>query len=252
MARPRLPDPAGLRRDDLTFLSRELPGDLVAEAEAGGGFWFGSSYYHTEQQVIENAREHHVKSLRLGFSDVDFLQEVTGLQHLWLYSDGWTNVASLASLSGLRALLLGVKSLRGEFDPFTLEDLRWFKAGLGGKGGAMLRPAIERGHPRLTFLSIRETNARTVAELVAGFPALQEVRIYYADRLRALGDLSPVAGSLKKMTLHMTNIGSLEGVGALHHLEELVIFAGPLSDLSPLKQLPALQHTDLTLAALRG
>ena len=250
MVRPRLPDPVGLRRDDVDFLQRELPEGLVAEAEASGGFWFGGSYYHSEQQIVENAREHRVRSLRLGFSDVAFLRDVPDLQHLWLESDGGVDVTSVAALTGLRALLLDARSVRGELDPFALEDLRWFRAGLGGKGGAMLLPAIERGHPRLGFLSVRETKARTVAELVSGFPALEEVRIHYADRLRSLGDLSAVAGSLKRMTLHMTQIGSLDGIEVLDHLEELVVHAGPLADLSPLGGLPALTRTDLTLAAL--
>lgn len=242
----------GLRRDDLSFLRRELPEALVVEAEANGGFWFGGSSYHTEQQIIEGAHEHDVRSLRLVFRDVTFLTEVPNLQHLWLQSDSWVNVASFPALPGLRALLLDVKSLRGEFDPFNFEELRWFKAGLGGKGGAMLLPVIERGHPCLTFLSVRETKARTLAEIVSGFPALQEVRIAYADRLRSLGDLRPVADTLKSLTLHMTKIESLEGIEVLTHLEDLVIFGGPLSDLSPLEGLPGLNHTDLTLAALQG
>ncbi len=252
MARPRLPDPVGLRRDDVTLLRRELPEDLVVEAEAGGGFWFGGSYYHSEQQVIEGAREHRVTSLRLGFGDVGFLREVPDLRHLWLESDGGVDVSSVGSLTGLRALILDSRSVRGELDPFVLEDLRWFRTGLGGKGGAMLVPALERGHPRLGFLSVRETKARTVAELVSGFPALEEVRIHYADRLRSLGDLSPVAGSLKRMTLHMTQLRSLAGIEVLEHLEALVIYAGPLSDLSPLDDLPGLTRRDLTLAALQG
>jgi len=115
----------------------------------------------------------------------------------------------------------------------------------------MLLPALERGHPGLWFLSVRETKARTVAELVSGLPALEEVRIHYADRLRSLGDLTPVAGSLKRMTLHMTKLGSLDGIEVLQHLEELTVFAGPLADLTPLDSLPALVRRDLTLAALR-
>jgi hypothetical protein len=252
VVRPRLPDPTGLRRDDPAFLGRELPDDLEAEAGAGGGFWFGGSYYHSEAQVLDGAREHGVRSLRLGFSDVAFLRDLPGLQHLWLHSDGWTDVTPVADLTGLRALLLDVRSVRGELDPFALEDLRWFKAGLGGKGGAMLRPALDRGHPRLRFLGVRETTARTVAELVAGFPALEEVRVHYADRLRSLGDLAPVAATLRRMTLDMTQLRSLEGIEVLEHLEELVIRAGPLTDLTPLERLPALTSTDLTLAALRG
>jgi hypothetical protein len=249
--RPRLPDPVGLRRDDPELLRRELPADLMEEVEAGGGFWFGGSYYHSEQQVIEGVAEHGVRSLRLGFSDVAFLRDVSDLRHLWLESDGIVDAGSIGDLPGLRALLLDVRGLRGVLDPFALEDLRWFRAGLGGKGGAMLLPAIERGHPRLTYLSVRETKARTVGELVAGFPALEELRISYADRLRSLGDLAPVAGSLKRLSLHMTQLRSLGGIEVLERLEELTVYAGPLADVSALEALPALRRTDLTLAALR-
>ncbi|GAA1477752.1 hypothetical protein GCM10009623_21980 [Nocardioides aestuarii] len=251
MPRPRLPDPVGLRRDELDRLRRDLPADLVEEAEAGGGFWCAGSYYHSEQQVIDGATEHGVRSLRLGFSDVTFLRDVPDLRHLWLESDGVVDAASIGDHPGLRALILDVRGLRGEVDPFAFEDLRWFRAGLGGKGGAMLMPAIERGHPRLASLSVRETKARTVAELVAGFPALEELRISYADRLRSLGDLTPVAGSLKRLSLHMTQLRSLEGVEVLDRLEEIRIYAGPLADVSLLDALPALRRTDLTLAALR-
>lgn len=242
----------GLRRDAPDRLRRDLPADLVEEVEAGGGFWFGGSYYHSEQQVIEGAAEHGVRSLRLGFGDVAFLRDVPDLRHLWLESDGVVDAGTIRSLTGLRALLLDVRGLRGEVDPFAFEDLRWFRTGLGGKGGATLMPAIERGHPRLTYLSVRETKARTVAELAAGFPALEELRISYADRLRWLGDLTPVAGSLKRLSLHMTQLRSLEGIDVLDRLEEIEIFAGPLADVSPLEALPALRRTDLTLAALQG
>ena len=242
----------GLRRDAPDRLRRTLPADLVEEVEAGGGFWFGGSYYHSEQQVVEGAAEHGVRSLRLGFGDVAFLRDVADLRHLWLESDGVVDASTIRSLTGLRALLLDVRGLRGEVDPFAFEDLRWFRAGLGGKGGAMLMPAIERGHPRLTYLNVRETKARTVAELAAGFPALEELRISYADRLRSLGDLTPVAGSLKRLSLHMNQLRSLDGIEVLDRLEEIEIFAGPLADVSPLEALPALRRTDLTLAALRG
>lgn len=151
------------------------------------------------------------------------------------------------SLTGLRSLLLQTSALRGRLDPLNFPDLRWLRLSLGGKGGAAVLPHIQAGHPALEHLEVKETKARVLAELITGFPRLRFVRVHFADHLRSLGDLSPLADTLTGLHLSFTGIRSLEGIEVLTRLEEVTLIGGRVTDLTPLEALPALRRTDIQL-----
>ena len=245
MNRPGTVD--GLRRDDPSYVSRNLPPTLATEVEAEGGLWWASDHYLEADQVVEEVHRLGVTALRLDFRDLSLLKELPQIRHLYVCSDGRPLLDPVASLTGLRSLLLLTSALRGDLDPLAFPDLRWLRLSLGGKGGAAVLPSIQRGHPGLEHLEVKETKVRTVAELVAGFPRLRHVRVSWADHLRALGDLTPVASTLTGLSLVLTGIRSLDGIEALTHLEELTVVGGRVSDLSPVEALPALRRTDLQL-----
>ncbi len=55
--------------------------------------------------------------------------------------------------------------MRSSLDPLAFPELRWLRAGLGGKLGPATAAAIERGHPGLEWLDLTETRLRTVTDL---------------------------------------------------------------------------------------
>jgi hypothetical protein len=110
-------------------------------------------------------------------------------------------------------------------------------------------PSILRGHAQLQHLRVRETRARTVAELAAGFPRLVSFTAGYADHLRELGDLGPVAGSLRELHLTMVpGFRSIRGIEQLAGLESLTLRASTVGDLELLDELPNLRHADVVTA----
>lgn len=232
------------RPDD--HLEREFHPTLVAELRGCGGLWVASDAYTNASEVVAQARERRVAALELDFRDLSLLAELPDLLHLEVSSDGRPVLDPVAGLARLRSLTLRPSALRGELDPLGFADLRWLTVPLGGKGGAAVLPSILRGHPRLQHLRVRETKARTVAELVAGFPVLESFAMSYADHVRTLGDLSPVAGTLRELDLWMVpGFRSLEGIEVLTRLERLRLHAGNVTDLRPLDALPRLRHVDV-------
>jgi hypothetical protein len=253
MPRPRLTGPGfpdGLRRDDARFMALNVPATLATEIQAEGGLWWASDYYVEADRVVADVQRLEVTALRLDFRDLSLLHEMPQIRHLFIDSDGRPVLDSVTSLSRLRSLLLYCSALRGELDPLSFPDLRWLRLSLGGKGGAAVLPSIQRGHPLLEHLAVTETKARTVAELVAGFPRLCHVRVHYADHLRGLGDLAPVSDTLTGLELDMTGIRSLDGIEVLTKLEELTLIGGKVTDLSPLDALPRLQRRRIRLAGV--
>lgn len=242
---PRLP----LRQRPDDYLEREFHPTLVAELKACGGLWVAGDAYTRASEVVVQARDHRVAALELDFRDLSLLAELPDLLHLEVSSDGRPVLDPVAGLARLRSLTLRPSALRGELDPLAFADLRWLTVPLGGKGGAAVLPSILRGHPGLQHLQVRETKATTVAELVAGFPKLESFAMSYADHVRTLGDLSPVAGTLRELDLWMVPaFGSLEGIEVLTGLERLRLHAAKVTDLAPLDALPRLRHVDVRTA----
>jgi Leucine-rich repeat (LRR) protein len=239
--------PDGLRRDDPAYVARNLPATLAAAVEAEGGLWWASDYYLTASQVVEEVHRRGVAALRLDFRDLSLLEELPQVRHLYLSSDGRPVLDPVASLTGLRSLLVNTSALRGDLDPLAFPDLRWLRLSLGGKGGAAVLPAIQRGHPALAHLEVKETKSRTLAELIAGFPRLRHVGVSWADRLRTLGDLAPVRETLTGLSLYFTQLSSLDGIEVLQQLEEFRLVGGRVTDLAPLAGLSTLRTTDVQL-----
>lgn len=169
------------------------------------------------------------------------------IRYLHVRTDGRPQLDAVAALGSLRALIIETSGLRGELDPLGFPDLRWLRIGLGGKGGAAVLPAIERGHARLEWLALREVKARVATDLCAGFPKLRVLRIGYADYLRGLGGLAAVTPNLEKLALYLTQIRSLDGLAGLHWLETLELFGGRVRDLAPLRALSRLRYARLEL-----
>jgi hypothetical protein len=240
-----------LRQQPDDYLEREFHPTLAAELRATGGLWYAGDACTCASDVLIQARERRVRALLLDFRDLSLLTELPELLHLELSSDGRPALDPVAGLRQLRSLTLRPSSPRGDLDPLAFHDLRWLTVPLGGKGGAAVLPSVQRGHPRLEHLRVRETKARTVADLVSGFPSLKSFAISHADQLRTLGDLSPVAGALRELDLWMVpGFRSLEGIEVLTRLERLRLHASKLIDLSPLDALPRLRHVDVRTRAV--
>ena len=124
-------------------------------------------------------------------------------------------------------------------------QLRWLYASLGGKGGEALRQSLSRGHSRLEHLSLTEVRARSLGELIGGFPRLRHLRVHFADHLRTIGDLRPVAGTLRGLDLDFTGIRSLEGIEVLRRLETFRLYGGKATDVQPLATLRSLRYAEL-------
>jgi hypothetical protein len=239
-----------LQRDSDAFLERELHPALVEEVESCGGLWWAADAYTSAEEVVSKAQRLSLRALRLDFRDLSFLDELPDLVHLVIYSDGRPALDPIAGLRHLRALILEPSALRGELDPLgALPELRWLTVPLGGRGGAAVLPSILRGHAQLEHLKVRETKARSVAELAAGFPQLVSFTASYADHLRELGDLGAVAATLRELHLRMVpGFRSIKGIEQLAGLERLTLHASGVGDLELLDELPNLRHADVVTA----
>jgi len=238
-----------LERVDLTT-ERGLPPTLLDAIEAAGGLWYAGDNYTDAAAVVARAREVKAVALRLDFRDLSFLEELPSLRYLHLRSDGRPPLDPVAGLTSLRALILDVSAIRGEIDLAGFPHLRWFRGSLGGKGGEALRESLSRGHPRLEHLSLTSGRVRTLEELVAGFPRLRHLRVHFADHLRAPGDVTPAARTLRGLDLDL-NVGlrSLDGIEELRRLEMLRLHGGKVTDLRPLAAIRSLRYAELATGA---
>ena len=174
--------------------------------------------------------------------------DLPAIRYLHLRSDGSPPLDPVAALPGLRALIIETRAQRGTIDLTIFPELRWLRVGLGGKGGAAMQPMIEAGLPSLEWLAVSETKAKRVTDLVAHFPALRSLRFGYADFLREVGPLAATSPHLTSLSLPMTGIRTLEGIGDLAELQTLNIFAGKADDLGPLRLLHQLRYARLLLS----
>jgi Leucine-rich repeat (LRR) protein len=190
--------------------------------------------------------------LRLDVHDLAPLERLPGIRYLHVRSDGRPPLDPIASLTGLRALIIETSALRGDLDPLAFADLRWLRIGLGGKGGAAVLPAIQRGHPSLEWLAVGgEIKARVATDFCAGFPNLRVLHIGCSE-LRELGDLAAAAPKLEKVALDFTQIATLDGLSGLQQLETLELRGGRVRDLGPLRSLRRLRYARLELTDLES
>jgi hypothetical protein len=246
-ALPRIP----LRRVDLTVETEGLPPSLIEAIEADGGLWSAGDAYTSADEVVETARQVGAVALRLDFGDLALLERLPGIRYLHVRSDGRPPLDPIAALIGLRALILEPSALRGDLDPLAFADLRWLRIGLGGKGGAAVLPAIQRGHPNLEWLSVDEGKARAATDVCAGFPSLRVLHVGHGD-LRELGDLAAAVPKLEKVALDFTQVRTLDGLAGLQGLETLDLRGGRVRDLTPLRSLRRLRYARLELTDLES
>ncbi len=233
--------PLPLQRDD----PARLPPRLVRELEAGAGLWWASDHYTSPATIVDQAREVGATALRLDVRDLSLLAALPDLRYLWLRTDGIPDVTPIAGLRALRGLLVEARGMRGSLDPLAFPHLRWLRIGLGGKLGPDITASIARGHPGLEWLALTETRARVVTDLCPAFPSLRVLRIGYADHLRHLGHLDEASPRLEKLSLHLTPIESLDGLAGATNLSVLDLTGGRITDLEPIRALPALRYVQL-------
>jgi hypothetical protein len=229
-----------------------LPPSLIAAVELEGGLWWASDAHTSADEVITAARSHDAVGLRLDFRDLSLLKAVPSVKFLHLRTDGRPFLDPIGVRADVRALVVQVGAMRGELDPSSFPNLRWLRVPLGGKGGAAILPAVMRGHPRLEWLALRETRARTVGELCSSFPELRVLRISFADYLRELGQLSDLMPRLRKLTLDLTQVREINGLANLRDLETLELVGGRVRDVTPLAFLPNLRYARLDLPDLES
>jgi hypothetical protein len=239
-----------LKRVDLATDTSGLPPSLIEAIEADGGLWQAGDAYTSADEVIATARRVGARALRLDFRDLSLLESLADVRYLHLRSDGRPVLDPVASLLGLRALVVDTGAMRGGLDPLALPSLRWLKVGLGGKGGAAMLANLSRGHDRLEWLSITETRARTAAELVIGFPRLRVLHLHFADYLRELGPLAAATPELEKLSLTMTGIRSLAGLERLPRLRTLCVVGGRVGDVAPIAGSRGLRYLQLEMPRL--
>jgi hypothetical protein len=165
--------------------------------ESDGGLWQASDAYTSADEVVETAQRVGTVALCLDFRDLRLLERLPGIRYLHLRSDGRPELGPIAALTGLRALILETSALRGDLDLVVFPELRWLRIGLGGKGGAAVLRAIQRGHAGLEWLNLNETKARSATDACAGFPNLRVLRIGYADHMREPGGLAVAVPKLR-------------------------------------------------------
>jgi hypothetical protein len=241
-----------LKRVDLATDTSGLPPSLIDAIEADGGLWQAGDAYTSADEVIATARRVGARALRLDFRDLSLLGQLPDIRYLHLRSDGRPVLDPVATLTGLRALIIDTGAQRGELDPFSLPELRWLKVGVGGKGGAMMLSALKRGHPALQWLALSETRARTAAELCQGLPSLRSVRIHLADYLHELGPIADFTPNLEKISLYLTAIRSLAGLERLARLHMLSVVGGRISDVTPIAGSRGLRYLQLEMPRLES
>ena len=224
----------------------------VTQSRPRAGSGTPGDYYTTPDEIVAKAREVGAVALRLDVRDLSFLQDLPAIRYLHLRSDGSPILDPVGALPGLRALIIENRAQRGNLDVGELKRLRWLRVGLGGKGGAAMLPAISAGLPNLEWLAVSETKTRTAAELVGRFPALRALSIGFADFLRELGPLATASPNLTTLSLNLTGIRTLAGMGDLAGLRTLNIFAGKADDLGPLRALDGLRYARLLLPRVRS
>lgn len=241
-----------LKRVELASDTSGLPPSLIDAMEADGGLWQAGDAYTSADEVIATARRVGTRALRLDFRDLTLLEQLPDIRYLHLRSDGRPVLDPVGELRGLRALIIDTGAQRGDLDPLTLPDLRWLKMGLGGKGGAQMLTALRRGHPRLEWLALSETRARTAAELCQGLPSLRSLRIYLADYLHELGPLADFTPQLEKLSLYLTAIRSVAGLERLSRLHTLSVVGGRLGDVTPIARSHGLRYLQLEMPRLES
>jgi hypothetical protein len=233
------------------------PGSLLDRIdEVGGGIWQTGDHEAEPATIVRRVHDVGTSALALDARDLTFLADLPQLRFLRLATDGIPILDPLARLLDLEGLLLEVGGARGTFDPLALSHLRWLRVSLGGKLGTVVAKRLLAGHDQLEWLGLTEVPYRSADDLVAHLPRLRHLRLHFADHLRSLGDLGPVAPSLRGIELDITGIRTIAGLEVARKLE-LFALSGPRVDLGPLAELDGLRYAafvsvGIDLEPLRG
>lgn len=216
------------------------PSAVAAIEQLGGGVWWAGDRYARPAEIVRRARDVGARALIVDARDLSWLTELPDLRFLGVRTDGRPILDPIADLPGLEGLMLEVRSVRTERDLLELHDLRWFRSTLGGRGGKALAARLPGGHERLEWLGLTEVPFRSIGEAVPTMPRLRHLRLHFADHLRAVGDLSPVAATLRGLELDITGLRRLDGIERADGIEAVSI-AGQVDSLEPLARLASLR-----------
>ncbi len=89
---------------------------MLDAIEADGGLWAAGDWYTDPPDIVAQAKAAGAVALRLDCRDLAFLDELPDVRYLHVRTDGRPPLEPVASLRGLRALILEVGSLRGTLD----------------------------------------------------------------------------------------------------------------------------------------
>jgi hypothetical protein len=231
-----------------------LPPSMLQAIAGVGGLWAAGDYYASAGTIVEAARTNGVRALQLDARDLAFLDQLPELEFLHLRSDGRADIGPVRSLGLLRGLVIDHDAgLRGTIDLAAHPHLEWLKLKLSGKGGAENVPMVLAGHIGIRDLRIGEAPFADLTDLARAFPALRCLRIFGANRMRAVGDIGPWSGSLECLSTVWAPLRTVDGIERLRHLSFLGVTFGRMRDLEPLVPMTGLRYLSLlgTVPSLR-
>jgi hypothetical protein len=231
-----------------------LPPSMLEAIADVGGLWAAGDYYASAGTIVESARAHGVRALQLDARDLTLLDQLPQLEFLHLRSDGRADITPVRALGHLRGLVIDHDAgLRGTIDLSAHPHLLWLKLKLSGKGGAANVPKVLAGHPGILDLRIGEAPMTDLTDLARAFPNLRCLRIFGANRMRAVGEIGPWAASLERLSTVWAPLRTLDELERLHRLSFLGVTFGRMRDLEPLVGMTGMRYLSLlgTVPSLR-
>lgn len=223
-----------------------LPPSMLNSIAQVGGLWRAGDSYAKPQLIVESARAHDVRALRVDARDLSWLAELPDITFLHVRTDGRPPLDPIRNLGRLRGLTIEVGAVRGRIDLEAHPELRWLNIKLSGKGGVANLPGILGGHPGVRHLRLSEVPFADLTALAAAFPSVEFLGIFGADRLRGLGDLGPWRETLLGFSATFASrLRTLDGIDALRRIEYVGMAYGTLDRITPLPDVESLRYLEL-------
>lgn len=231
-----------------------LPPSMLEAIAGVGGLWAASDHHASPATIVASAQASDVRALQLDGRDLAFIEQLPQLEFLHLRSDGRPDVSPVGALGGLRGLVIDHDAgLRGTIDLRAHPRLEWLKLKLSGKGGVSNVPNVLAGHAGVRDLRLVEAPFADLADLAVAFPSVRCLRIFGANRMRAVGDIGPWSRSLESMSTVWAPFRTLDGLERLRRLSFLGVTFGRMRTLEPLAASASLRYLSLlgTVPSLR-
>ena len=219
-----------------------LPWSLLDAIEADGGLWAAGDWYTDPSDIVAQAKAAGAVALRLDCRDLAFLDELPDVRYLHVRTDGRPPLEPIASLRGLRALILEVGSLRGTLDlagvsraPVAEDQPR-----RQGRRGDAADDGRRAPAPRMAVRDRVTGEARRRDHgAVPGPPARS-------------GSTTPTASAgsdrwrrrqagLRNLDVDVVGLRTLDGIEGVPGLEALGVWSSPIVDIGPIRALRELR-----------